>query len=160
MNAPIKPLGGDLYGSIPHLPGSRVGPGDHTVTQQQADLFLVDTMSKTRRVIVQEKLDGSCTGVARIGDQIIPLQRKGYPAITSPYEQHHLFHDWAMERAQDFLSVLEDGERDGGREVGLTANQTARLLHAVSGAWPSVSMKGAWPGTIEFVVDAGEKVAE
>lgn len=111
MTAATKPLGGDLYGSIPHLPGSRVGPGDHTITPQQADLFLVDTRSKTRRVIVQEKLDGSCCGVARIGDQIIPLGRKGYPAITSPYEQHRLFHDWAMERVEDFLCILEDGER-------------------------------------------------
>ena len=51
-------------------------------------------------------------------------------------------------------------ERDGGREVGMTANQTARLLNAVSEAWPGVSMKGAWPGTIEFLIDAGEKVAE
>lgn len=25
----VKPLGGKSYGSIPHLPGSRLGPGDH-----------------------------------------------------------------------------------------------------------------------------------
>ena len=28
-NSIHKPLGRKAYGSIPHLPGSRLGPGDH-----------------------------------------------------------------------------------------------------------------------------------
>jgi hypothetical protein len=34
-------------------------------------------------------------------------------------------------------------KRNGGREVGLTANQTARLLNAVSEAWPGTGEKVA-----------------
>ncbi len=32
---PPKPLGGPAYGSIPHQPGSRLGPGDHTILPGQ-----------------------------------------------------------------------------------------------------------------------------
>ena len=106
-----KPLGHKNYGSIPHLPGSRRGPGDHGCSEQQAALAIVKRKSKHHTVIVQEKLDGSNVGVARINDILIPLGRAGWPAITSKWEQHKLFHNWAMERHGDFMSVLKNGER-------------------------------------------------
>lgn len=34
----IKPLGQKAYGSIPHLPGSRLGPGDHHCHEGQAKI--------------------------------------------------------------------------------------------------------------------------
>ena len=106
-----KPLGYKNYGSIPHLPGSRRGPSDRGCNEQQAALAIEKRKSKRHTVIVQEKLDGSNVGVARIKDILIPLGRAGWPAITSPWEQHKLFHNWAMERHDDFMSVLKNGER-------------------------------------------------
>lgn len=54
---------------------------------------------------MQEKLDGSCVAVARVDGCIIPLTRAGYPAHTSPWEQHQLFEAWVWEYAY---------EHDGG----------------------------------------------
>lgn len=106
-----KPLGRKAYGSIGHLPGSRLGPGDHCVSAGQAAICTTRPRDKHDTVIVQEKLDGSCCAVARINGQIVPLQRKGYPANSSPYEQHHLFHDWAMANQSRFKFLLSNGER-------------------------------------------------
>jgi hypothetical protein len=106
-----KPLGRKAYGSIAHLPGSRLGPGDHHAHQGQV---LIATKRKRDRhdsIVVQEKLDGSCTAVAKVEGEIIPLGRAGYRAIASPYEQHHLFHDWAIARWEQFDSLLNEGER-------------------------------------------------
>lgn len=47
--------------------------------------------NKYDQVFVQEKLDGSNVGVARIGDSIYPLGRAGYLTISSSHEQHRHF---------------------------------------------------------------------
>jgi len=47
-------------------------------------------------IIVQEKLDGSNVAIAKVDGQLIPIGRAGYPAVSSKYEQHRLFHNWAM----------------------------------------------------------------
>jgi len=42
-----KPLNQKAYGSIPHLPGSRLGPGDYSIGEGQARIAtekLRDTM--------------------------------------------------------------------------------------------------------------------
>ena len=112
MNKNKKPLGYKNYGSIPHLPGSRRGSADKGCSEQQAKLAIgPERKSKRHCVIVQEKLDGSNVGVAKIDGQLIPLGRAGWPAITSPYEQHRLFHNWAMENYERFNAVLNEGER-------------------------------------------------
>lgn len=109
-----KPLGIKAYGHIPHLIGSRMGPGDRHVDAGMARIATERGRDKYDHVIVQEKLDGSCTAVARVGLDIIPLVRAGYPAISSPYRQHHLFHHWVMEQQEVFFSMLNDGERAVG----------------------------------------------
>jgi len=53
-----KPLGRKTYGHIPHLPGSRTGPGDHMCHEGQARIATVKTRDKHDTVIVTEKLDG------------------------------------------------------------------------------------------------------
>lgn len=88
----IKPLGRKNYGHIPHLPGSRIGPSDRKCHAGQARIATEKPRDKHDEIIVQEKLDGANVGVARIGDGLQPLGRAGYPAISSPYEQHRLFH--------------------------------------------------------------------
>lgn len=106
-----KPLKRKTYGSIPHLPGSRRGPKDHGCHEGQARIATVKIRNKNDEVIVQEKLDGSNVGCARINGRIYPLGRAGYLAETSPYEQHHYFAKWAHANAERFLAVLNDDER-------------------------------------------------
>lgn len=62
-------------------------------------------------VIVQEKLDGSNVGVAKVNGRICPLTRSGYLANTSPYRQHHVFYAWVMANQELFDDVLKEGER-------------------------------------------------
>jgi hypothetical protein len=92
-----KPLGCRAYGSIGHLPGSRLGPGDHHVPEGQADICC----RKCRQgdlVVVEEKLDGSCCAVAKLMDgSIVALTRAGYLASSSPHEQHWLFAAWVAD---------------------------------------------------------------
>lgn len=107
----VKPLGGRAYGSIGHLPNSRLGPGDHSVHEGQGVICCQKARDKHDRIIVQEKLDGSCVSVALLDSQIIALTRAGYVANTSPYEQHHLFSDWVEANALRFRDVLREGER-------------------------------------------------
>lgn len=109
-----KPLGHAHYGSIPHLPGSRLGVGDHHCHPGQAAIATQRTRDRFDRVIVQCKLDGSNVGVARIGDNIVALGRAGYRADTSPYRQHHLFAQWVTARVGLFQALLADGERLAG----------------------------------------------
>lgn len=108
---PEKPLGYRAYGHIPHLPGSRMGPGDHHCHQGQSDICTKRVRDKHDRVIIQEKYDGSCVSVARIGDEIMPLIRAGYRAVSSKWLQHRYFDKWCWQNRDRFLSVLKNGER-------------------------------------------------
>lgn len=108
---PRKPLGGKGYGSTPHLPGSRVGPGDWHIHEGQARILTVKARDRRDRIIVTEKLDGSCVTVANIGGAIMPVTRAGYHAKDSPFVMHHIFAEWVEARALRLLSVLDDGER-------------------------------------------------
>jgi len=110
----MKPTGGKNYGSIGHLPESRLGPADHSITEGQAAICCVKKRDKHDRIIVQEKLDGSNVGVAKLGGDLYPLTRAGYRADSSPYEQHHVFHKWAMQNAERFDRLLNEGERAVG----------------------------------------------
>jgi hypothetical protein len=110
MNAE-KPLGHKSYGSIPHLPGSRTGPADHTITDGQARICTVKARDKHDLIIVQEKLDGSNCSVARVGNDIIALGRAGYTAQSSRFEMHQLFAAWVRGRESLFRELLDDGER-------------------------------------------------
>ena len=90
-----KPLGGKNYGSIAHLPGSRMGPGDHSCHVGQERICNEKARDKHDLIIVQEKLDGSNVGVAKLGGQLRALTRAGYLAHTSPYEQHPNLRAWS-----------------------------------------------------------------
>jgi Putative restriction endonuclease len=88
---PKKPLGIKNYGSIAHLPNSRMGEGDHKCPDGQARIATIKVRDKHDRIIVQEKLDGSNVGVALINGVLCSLGRAGYLAADSPYEQHWRF---------------------------------------------------------------------
>lgn len=107
----MKPLGRKNYGSIGHLPNSRMGPADHSVHDGQGRICQVKSRDKHDRIIVTEKVDGSNVGIARVGDQIHALGRAGYLAQSSKYEQHQIFAAWVRQREQFWRDALLDGER-------------------------------------------------
>lgn len=107
----MKPLGRKNYGSIGHLPCSRMGPADHACHPGQQRICTEKARDKHDTIIVTEKLDGSNVGIARVGDAIYALGRAGYLAQSSKYEQHQLFAAWVREREGEFLAALVDGER-------------------------------------------------
>ena len=123
-----KPLGIKAYGSICHLPGSRLGPGDHKLNDGQARILTVKTRDKHDVIIVQEKLDGSNVAVARAGGQIVALGRSGYLAHSSKYEQHQLFADW-VRRHIDRFEFLAEGQRLCGEWLAQAHGTRYALTH-------------------------------
>ena len=126
---PEKPLGIKAYGHIPHLPGSRMGPGDHHCHEGQARIATEKTRDRHDRIIVTEKLDGSCVAVARLEGVITPLIRAGYRAVNSKHFQHRLFHNWVMENQDRFLRALEEGHRLVGEWLALAHGMRYELPH-------------------------------
>lgn len=124
-----KPLNRKSYGSIGHLPFSRLGEGDHKVEEGMAKICLEKTRDRHDIVIIQEKLDGSNCAVAKVGGEIFSLTRAGYEATTSPYEQHHLFAYWVRENHQRFFDLLNEGERVVGEWLALAHGTKYELTH-------------------------------
>lgn len=123
-----KLLGHKSYGSIPHLPESRMGPADHACHEGQARIATIKARDRHDEIIVTEKLDGSNVSVALIDGVIYPLGRRGYLASSSPFEQHVHFSNWAYENQERFLAVLEEGERLVGEWL-MQAHGTRYKLH-------------------------------
>lgn len=144
MSAADKPLGQKAYGHIAHLPGSRMGPGDHKCHEGQARIATERVRDRHDRVWVQEKLDGSCVSVARVNGELVPLTRAGYRALSSPYYQHILWDGWV--RQPDvwarFDALLDEGER----VVGEWLAQAHGTRYDLTGREPFVAfdiMRGA-----------------
>lgn len=125
----MKPLGKKSYGSIPHLPGSRVGPGDYSITEGQARIATQKKRDKHDLIIVQEKLDGSNVGVAKVNGEILALTRAGYLATSSPYKQHHYFAKWVEENKKRFNDLLEEKERICGEWLAMAHGTRYDLPH-------------------------------
>jgi hypothetical protein len=115
---PVKPLGRRAYGSIGHLPNSRMGPADHHVPDGQARIC---TMSPRPgdTVVVQEKIDGSCMSVANVDGEIVALIRAGYRASDGTREFQRLFDQWVGMHRHLFAQLLSPGERVVGEWVAL-----------------------------------------
>lgn len=125
----IKPLGMKNYGSIGHLPCSRMGPGDHAVPEGMAKICLEKVRDRHDRVFVTEKLDGSNTGVALINGEILALGRAGYLAQSSRFEQHQLFAYWVRKNEKRFRDLLRDGERCVGEWLAQAHGTRYELPH-------------------------------
>ena len=124
-----KPLGRKAYGSIPHLPNSRIGPGDHKCHEGQERIATVKSRNKHDVIIVQEKLDGSNVAVALKDGIILPLSRAGYLANTSPYRQHLMFWNWVYENEERFRNVLNEGEQISGEWLAQAHGTRYELKH-------------------------------
>ncbi len=124
-----KPLAAKAYGHIPHIPGSRMGPGDHHCHQGQAEIATVKKRDRHDIVTVTVKLDGSCMAIAKHEGVILPLSRAGYLATTSKYEQHQLFAQWVYQHQQRFLEALCEGERFVGEWMAQAHGTRYDLKH-------------------------------
>lgn len=109
-----KPLNGRAYGSIGHLPDSKLGPGDHSLPEGQGRILTVKTRDRHDEVIVTEKVDGSCTAVAKIDGSIKALTRSGYLAHTSKFPFLRKFDRWVSLHQKRFDALLENGEHIAG----------------------------------------------
>ena len=125
----MKPLGRKAYGSIGHLPGSRMGPGDHHVPDGQARIAC-ETPRKGDYVIVQEKLDGSCVSVAKLPNgELVALGRAGWLAHSSKYEQHQRFAAWVRRESRRFAALLAPGQRAVGEWLAQAHGTRYALPH-------------------------------
>lgn len=116
----MKPLKVKGYGSIPHLPNSRMGPGDHHCDPGQAEIATTRLRDHRDRVIVTLKLDGSNVSIANApGLGIVALQRHGHIAESSPHEQHRMFARWVEKRKLRFYNTLPEGCRIVGEWLAL-----------------------------------------
>ncbi len=129
MSTIVKPLGRRAYGSIGHLPQSRMGPGDHSVHAGQGDICIKRPRDKHDLIIVQEKLDGSCVSVAKLNGTLHALGRAGWPAVSSKYEQHRLFADWVLANWDRFDRLLGEGERVVGEWLAQAHGTLYSLRH-------------------------------
>ncbi len=107
----MKPLGHKSYGSIPHLSNSRLGVGDYHCQKGQETIATSKARDHNDVIIVQEKLDGSNVAIAKVNGEILALNRAGYKAQTSPFEQHHYFSTWVEQHKDRFRNLLREGER-------------------------------------------------
>lgn len=126
-NADQKPLGRKSYGSIPHLPSSRIGPGDHYCHIGQQVILTEKIRDRHDRIIVTEKLDGANVSIARHEGHIIALGRAGHLAQTSPYEHIQHFAVWVHEN-EDRFGELCDGERLCGEWVSMAHGTLYRSI--------------------------------
>ena len=126
---PEKSLGRKAYGSIPHLPGSRIGPGEHHVNEGQEDICIRKVRDRYDRVIVTEKLDGANVAVANMDGKILPLGRAGHPAESSPREHIQMFGQWVKENEKRFQEFLEPGESLHGEWMALAHGTVYMLFH-------------------------------
>ncbi|MFA5344758.1 MAG: RNA ligase family protein [Candidatus Omnitrophota bacterium] len=115
----MKPLNQKCYGSIGHLPGSRVGKTDHYITDGQARIATVKGRDCHDVVIVQEKLDGACVGVAKINNELVALTRAGNLCVRSQFPHHHTFVEWMYRHYNRFNALLDEGERVVGEWLAL-----------------------------------------
>jgi hypothetical protein len=138
---PAKPLGSKGYGSTPHLVGSRVGPTDSHVDPTLARIMTEKVRNRHDRIIVTEKLDGSCLTVAKVGGHILPINRAGYLVWDSPWPMQHVFGRYVEDRTSLFSALLHEGERIAG-EWMLQAHGTRYRIADPSDLFASFSIIG------------------
>ncbi len=125
----MKPLAKKAYGSIPHLPGSRLGTGEYCITEGQAKIATECARDEYDRIIVQKKLDGSNVAVAKKEGKIIALNRAGYLASSSKYRQHIVFDAFVRMNEVRFSELLNEGERVCGEWLMQAHGTIYKLSH-------------------------------
>lgn len=117
----VKVLNRKAYGSIPHLEYSNIHAGDKRIDKGQSDICTMKARDKHDQIVVQEKLDGACVGVARVRkDALLYVTRSGHDAGSSRFAHHKLFKIWAQHREGDFIDLLDVGEMAVGEWMSLS----------------------------------------
>jgi hypothetical protein len=148
MANPLHELLGERpYHSIPHMPGSRVGPADRHINDGQYQRYM-QIKDYRERIAVTEKLDGTCVGVVKTENGLVAIQRNGHPCSESPYEMHHRFAVYVKYRKVKFATILgEIGDRIMGEWVaqahGIIYDQLPDLFFAFD-----AKLGGVWVDTM------------
>lgn len=89
------------YPRTPHLTGSRIQPGDE-------DLRTVDlSLLENQNLVVEEKLDGSNSGISFNEDGMLLLQSRGHFLDGGPRERHFaLLKSWATSHQAKLFDAL------------------------------------------------------
>ena len=124
---PAKPLNAKAYGSIGHLPSSRLGSGDWSVTEGMARIA-TERPRKGDRVIVTEKLDGACMSVANVEGRLVALSRAGFAAADALYPHLRAFAPFVEKRTSRF-EWLKQGERIVGEWLALAHGTMYDVTH-------------------------------
>lgn len=108
-----KAITGKAYGSIPHLPGSKFGNReDKGCAGGAASMLTTKRRGPQDWVTVTEKLDGSCVAVINDNYRLIAINKAGYPAVSSQWVQHRLFHLWVEENWDKIArAIYRPGDR-------------------------------------------------
>ena len=139
--------GRKAYRSIPHLPGSRTGPSDRTVDAHQTRLCTAQVRDSKDRVVVLEKLDGTCVAAVRLGDQVVAVGRYGRLAAESRFIGRQHFARWVGEHQARLRSLLEDGERVVGEWLSVAHGTRYALPHEPFVAFDLIrgERRALWP---------------
>ncbi len=138
----MKPLGHRAYGSIPHLPGSKLGEHDKYITEGQSRYLTEKKPTKNHVVVVQTKLDGSCVSVAKIDGQIVPIGRAGYLLADAPYPHLVEFCDFVQQYRVEFDALLGEGERVVGEWMNFALSTQYTIARHVELFRPFDIMRG------------------
>lgn len=120
-----------LYGSIPHLPGSRAA-SDRTLSPAAARRCLDPAAARPGdEVIVQEKLDGSCVAIVRgAAGRLEARGREGRLAAESANVGRRMFAAWVAENEARLDGLhLVDGEVLVGEWLALVHGTRYELAH-------------------------------
>ncbi|MBL8923424.1 MAG: hypothetical protein JNJ54_31515 [Myxococcaceae bacterium] len=137
-----QPLGKKAFPKIPHLPGSRTGSSDRVAPPELARRC-TERATKGDVIVVQEKLDGSCVAVARLGAEVVALGREGWRAAESRNPGRQMFHRWVTDNTGRFAAVLRDGEWLVGEWLALAHSTRYRLAHEPFVAFDLFTAAGA-----------------
>ena len=142
-NGPVR----KLYGKIPHLPGSRLGPADRTA---DADLAArcAGAGRSGDRVIVSEKLDGSCVAIVRGAGGLAAYGRDGLPCAASRNDGRRAFAAWVAAREAAWREALAPGERLVCEWLALAHGTRYALPHG-----PAVAIDGFGAGGARWPLD-------
>lgn len=155
-----KILGKKAYGSTPHLQNSRLGPGDHKVNDGMQRIATEKIKDKKYKIIVSEKLDGSCCCIAKECDQLYALGRAGYLAQSSSYKQHQLFADW-VRKYNDLLQIdLKNGDRIVGEWLCQAHSTRYNLTHEpfVPFAFFEGDIRKTFNNVVDYVNNLKDKI--
>lgn len=118
VDKPAKVIS-SAYSSIPHLPGSRLGSGDHHISEGQSR-FCTEKCPPNYNIIATTKLDGACVAAYKTeSGEIIALGRAGYRASDSQWEHIQLWHNYVEANQHRFDTLLNPGERAVGEWIAL-----------------------------------------